>query len=238
MLIIPVLDIKGGLVVRASMGLRHAYRPIETPLSPTSQIDDVAEGLRSIYPFPVFYIADLNAIENNAESSRWSCMLPVLDPPPCIWLDAGFYSLDDIRKALDMDHVFPVLGSETQHDSTLLGLVRAEPRLILSLDFRGDDFLGPPDILANSDLWPSRVIVMTLAKVGSGSGPDFDRLKSIRSRAGNREVIAAGGIRSADDLEDLERLGIAAALVATSLHNGALTREAVSALMNDVPPRN
>jgi uncharacterized protein related to proFAR isomerase len=34
--IIPVIDLKGGLVVRARMGQRDRYRPIETPLSPTS----------------------------------------------------------------------------------------------------------------------------------------------------------------------------------------------------------
>ena len=33
--IIPVVDLKGGVVVRARMGQREEYRPIETPLSPT-----------------------------------------------------------------------------------------------------------------------------------------------------------------------------------------------------------
>ena len=33
--VIPVIDIKGGAVVRARMGRREQYRPIQTPLSPT-----------------------------------------------------------------------------------------------------------------------------------------------------------------------------------------------------------
>ena len=35
MQIIPVLDLKDRMVVRARMGQRDAYRPIETPLSST-----------------------------------------------------------------------------------------------------------------------------------------------------------------------------------------------------------
>ena len=62
MQVIPVLDLKGGLVVHARMGAREQYRPIRTPLSPTSNPIDVARGLLSVYPFSSFYIADLDAI--------------------------------------------------------------------------------------------------------------------------------------------------------------------------------
>ena len=57
-------------------------------------------------------------------------------------------------------------------------------------------------------------------------------MTEIKRRAGDRAVIAAGGIRHAADLEQLEALGISAALVATSLHNGSLSPEAISSLMN------
>ena len=53
-------------------------------------------------------------------------------------------------------------------------------RIVLSLDFRGDAFQGPQEILAEPALWPQRVIVMTLARVGSGAGPDLERLAAIR----------------------------------------------------------
>jgi phosphoribosylformimino-5-aminoimidazole carboxamide ribotide isomerase len=67
------------------------------------------------------------------------------------------------------------------------------------------------------------VIVMTLAKVGSAAGPDFTRLREIKAQAGNRDVIAAGGVRDEADIRALSAIGVAAALVATSLHDGALT---------------
>ncbi|PPC82303.1 MAG: hypothetical protein CTY40_05070 [Hyphomicrobium sp.] len=93
---------------------------------------------------------------------------------------------------------------------------------ILSLDFRGDDFLGPPDLLARPNLWPETVIVMTLGRVGSGAGPDFERLSGIIARADGRQVIAAGGVRNVADLEALAAIGVAGALVATALHSGQI----------------
>ena len=61
--LIPVIDLKGGQVVRAQFGRRDDYWPIQSPLSATSDPIDVARGLLSLYPFETFYIADLDAIE-------------------------------------------------------------------------------------------------------------------------------------------------------------------------------
>jgi phosphoribosylformimino-5-aminoimidazole carboxamide ribotide isomerase len=113
-----------------------------------------------------------------------------------------------------------VLGSESQADESLLE--RFRDRVILSLDFFADGFRGPPRLLGEPALWPDTVIVMTLAKVGSGAGPDLGRLADVKARAEGRAVVAAGGVRNAADLETLARLGIAAALVATALHDGTL----------------
>ena len=105
----------------------------------------------------------------------------------------------------------------------MLRRFRDHPGLILSLDFFADGFRGPPSILARPELWPQRVIVMTLARVGSAAGPDFARLEQVKAKAGTRSVIAAGGVRSEADIRALSALGIAAALVATSLHDNTLT---------------
>ena len=80
--------------------------------------------------------------------------------------------------------------------------------------------------------WPKRVIVMTLDKVGARRGPDLERLLAIKDVAGNCEIIAAGGVRNAEDLERLDDIGIAGALVATSLHSGELGAAEISAFMD------
>ncbi|MGH6925033.1 MAG: HisA/HisF-related TIM barrel protein [Propylenella sp.] len=115
-----------------------------------------------------------------------------------------------------------VLGSESQRDIELLRALHDNPRIILSLDFRGDRFLGPQELLERAELWPRRIIVMTLARVGSGVGPDFDRYKAIRARAGERAIYLAGGLRDANDLAAVRSSGAAGILVASALHDGRI----------------
>ena len=70
MQVIPVIDLMGGEVVRARMGDRASYRPIESPLSPTSDPVDVVRGLLAAYPFPTLYVADLDAIRARGRQFR------------------------------------------------------------------------------------------------------------------------------------------------------------------------
>ena len=65
---IPVIDLMGGRVVRARMGDRASYRPLESPLSPTSDAVAVVRGLLAVYPFPTLYVADLDAIEGDGDN--------------------------------------------------------------------------------------------------------------------------------------------------------------------------
>jgi len=221
--IIPVLDLKGGQVVRAEMGRRDRYRPIVTPLSASSDPVSVAAGLRTLHPFSAFYIADLDAIEGRAPHRETLARLRTMPDPPELWVDGAIADAETLTAALAESSLRPILGSESQRDDALLRRFRDHPGLILSLDFFADGFRGPPAILEEADSWPQSVIVMTLAKVGSAAGPDFERLSQVKARAGNRSVIAAGGVRNEADIRALSALGVEAALVATSLHDGTLT---------------
>ena len=101
--------------------------------------------------------------------------------------------------------------------------------MILSLDFRGDAFHGPEALLPMPELWPGRIIIMTLARVGSGAGPDLQRLATIRARGAGRRVFAAGGLRDARDLASIALHGGAGVLVASALHDGRLSASDLSA---------
>ena len=220
MQIIPVLDLKDRTVVRARMGQRDAYLPIETPLSPTSDPVDVARGLLSIYAFKRIYIADLDAIEGRGNNDPALARLGDAIPGVELWVDSGIADAGRARDWLGSRRGSLVLGSESQSD----------PRVVLSLDFRGATFTGPPTLLAEPDGWPRDVIVMTLARVGSGAGPDLARLSEVQAKAAQRSIYAAGGVRDAADLAVLKGLGVAGALVATSLHDGRLTGEDIAKL--------
>jgi HisA/HisF family protein len=225
--VIPVIDLKGGTVVHARMGERDRYRPIETPLARGNDPIDVVTGLMSLHPFSTLYVADLDAIagqvtgydDNRAALQRVTRAFPALT----LWVDSGIADFEAAADWLQQGLGHLVLGSETQSDATLAQQLADNRRVVLSLDFRGDDFQGPPALLAQAEHWPQRVIAMTLHRVGSGSGPDLARLAAVKAAAATHDVYAAGGVRDGDDLRALTRAGIAGALVASGLHDGRIT---------------
>jgi HisA/HisF family protein len=218
--IVPVIDIKHGLVVRARAGDRDRYAPIVTPLSRTADPVDVALGLLGAYPADTLYIADLDAIEGGDGNETHIRRVAAACPGVALWVDAGIHEEAAARAFLAAGFGQPVLGSETLRSPALVAALGGDA--ILSLDFRGDAFLGPAALHDDASLWPDRVIVMTLARVGTGSGLDLARLGEIRRRAGQRRVFAAGGLGGPDDLAALVRLGVAGVLVASALHEGRL----------------
>jgi phosphoribosylformimino-5-aminoimidazole carboxamide ribotide isomerase len=222
--IVPVIDLKGGSVVRARMGERSQYRPIATPLSATSEPVDVVRGLLSVFPFKTLYIADLDAIEGKGEQASVCQRIAATFPHLNLWIDNGMADLAAAESFLAAGRSHLVLGSESVKDGALVRRFTGHARVVLSLDFRAESFQGPPALLENPALWPRRVIVMTLARVGSGAGPDMDRVRAIRSAAPRHDIFAAGGVRDAADLVALKGLGVAGALVASALHDGRLRR--------------
>jgi len=68
------------------------------------------------------------------------------------------------------------------------------------------------------------IIVLDLARVGSGGGLDFDVIAAIRAAAPDVMLLAAGGVRGDQDLARLTAIGCDGALVATALHQGRLSR--------------
>lgn len=220
--VIPVIDLKDGIVVHAQMGRRELYRPIQTPLARTSDPVDVVAGVMSIYPFATFYIADLDAIGGNGNNHAAIVQMKHAFPQVTFWLDSGIADVDTATKWLQQGLGHLVLGSETQADTSTVNRFSEDPRFVLSLDFREAKLQGPPTLLTRVDCWPQRVIVMTLDRVGSQSGPDLDRLRAIKAAAEARTIYAAGGVRDARDLHNLANAGIAGALVASSLHNGRI----------------
>jgi len=228
--IIPVLDLKHGAVVRARAGDRASYRPIVSPLAADSGPASVLRGLLGLAPFAIVYIADLDAIAGEGNHRAALRDLAEANPQIAFWLDGGFATLASAQPVL-RSGIVPVFGSETLAGAEALAAIRAPlgpDGFILSLDYRGGALLGKKEIERRVDLWPSRLILMTLDRVGTGGGPDADGLRRLRERAAPRAVFAAGGVRGEADIVALEEAGVAGALVATALHDGRLSAAALA----------
>ncbi len=223
--VIPVMDVAHGQVVRAMKGQRSGYRPIETPLAESSEPADVARGLARLFPFYKIYLDDLDGIEGRGRNTHIVPALSQVLGRAEIWIDAGTSSRGAARAVLAAPVATLVVGTES------IETVRnwedisdeAPARTVLSLDFKNGEFIGPEAMLADSSLWPSRVVVMTLDRVGANEGPDIRRLEGIVARAKGRRIYAAGGVRDRGDLDEIKKIGVAGALVASALHSGKIS---------------
>ena len=74
------------------------------------------------------------------------------------------------------------------------------------------------------------IIVLDLARVGSGRGVDLVLMGALRHAHPHIDLLAGGGIGTARELGRLADAGLDGALVATALHNGSLKRDDVAAM--------
>jgi phosphoribosylformimino-5-aminoimidazole carboxamide ribotide isomerase len=230
MTIIPVIDLLHGQVVRAVRGDRQAYRPIVSALCGSSDPVTVARTLCRHCATHRLYVADLDALQGAV--SQFATLQALLDADPALelWLDAGFADAASAAAALaalapHAGRVVPVFGSESLRSAAALALCfapEAPANGVLSLDRRDGRRLDAAGCWDRPELWPQRVIVMTLERVGADAGPDLDTLAEVRRKAPGAMLIGAGGIRHPADLADAAAAGADAWLVASALHDGRL----------------
>lgn len=245
--LIPVIDLMQGQVVHARLGQRAHYRPLRSALAAgSSDALRVADGLLALHPFRQLYIADLDAITGQGHHAATLAAIRQRHPDVELWLDSGLHALPAADAADDASAAatVTVLGSESLR--TLPGrhadargqdlhqtraLARTpQRRWVLSLDSRAGQLLGPSDLLQQTAQWPDDVIAMTLDRVGSDAGPDLRGLRALRARLAQtptRRVYAAGGVRDARDLAALAQAGAHGVLLASALHDGRLSADAL-----------
>lgn len=219
--LIPVIDLKDGIAVHAKLGLRDQYLPLHTPLCPSSVADEVIAAFLNLYPFKIIYLADLNAITNNGNNDDLISRLLQNYPEITFWIDCGYQARPS--KFAGLDNYQAVLGSECYGDDELDALNLFEKNFILSLDFSAQQQpLGSARLFNEAGLWPETVIIMTLARVGSGAGVDVEKLQTYQQLGKNNRLVASGGIRDKGDLAALKNIGIDYALCASALHAGMI----------------
>jgi phosphoribosylformimino-5-aminoimidazole carboxamide ribotide isomerase len=235
--IVPVIDLKGGIVVHARRGRRDEYAPIKSPLVDTCAPVAVARALCGMCHTKTLYVADLDALAGHPVNEE---TLRALSAVAETWVDAGATTPERaaaLRRARvarnvigteSLDPDSPVNPSTTQPVKT-----SRTPPVVLSVDLRDGRLISPDPKLADrppADAAPlarslhvDELLVIDLARVGSGSGPPLAAVAQLAQALPGVAIYAGGGVRDDDDLRALESAGAAGALVATALHEGKLT---------------
>lgn len=237
--VIPVLDLAAGRAVHAIGGDRSRYAPVASLLAPDEPGDAMvlARAYRQRVGARRCYVADLDAITGGVPQRDLLARLATDDGfGRGLLVDAGIGSAADLQ-CLDGLPVTTVVGLETLRAwDELAALLAAAPGLIFSLDLRAGQPLvrpgawqrGTPDAASMAAVLEAagvrELILLDLARVGRGEGPDLAQLGAVRTAAPGVRLLAGGGVRDAADLARLAGVGVDGVLVASALHRGALAR--------------
>ena len=232
--IIPVIDIRDGIVVHARGGERANYQPLKSLLTQSVKLEQVIDDLLAWYPFKQLYIADLDAIEQKQHTPQQYQHLIDTFPQLSLWLDAGITEMSAYSYYPMSPQLRLVLGSETLTDLQLLKAPHVRQQSILSLDKKSGSILGSEEIAKEPAYWTQTCIAMSLDNVGTDKGPDFDWLKSLMKEQECVKWYAAGGVRDEADLSQLAQIGATGVLVASALHTGKLGRSTIERLSRDI----
>ncbi|HDQ05451.1 MAG TPA: hisA/hisF family protein [Candidatus Bathyarchaeota archaeon] len=232
MKVIPVIDVLNGVAVHGIRGERERYQPLKSVLCQSTDLLAIASAFESL-GFSSLYLADLDAIlgkSGNFNVYRQIMAETGLD----LMVDAGIADFAKAEEVLATGVSRIVVGSETLESLDFLGqAVKAfgEDRVVVSVDLKEGKVLSASRAIASMDavsfaqelgkLGVSQVILLDLTRVGTEQGINCELLRSVLEKTGV-EVLVGGGIRSLKELEELRKLGVSGALVATILHNGKL----------------
>ncbi|NOQ93123.1 MAG: hypothetical protein GQ547_00640 [Methylophaga sp.] len=227
--IIPVIDVMGGKAVHARGDERADYPLLKSILTQSYHPIGVIKDLLDYHPFSTIYIADLDAIMLGERNCDFYSELSQTFPEINFYLDAGVTDKASWQSLAVNSNIYPVIGSETLVDISCLQDLDVQKKSILSLDFKYGEFLGDKNLLASPNIWPEQLIAMSLDCVGAQQGPDLTLLEALK-RKSTSDIIAAGGVRSEQDLMLLEQKGIKRALVASALHDGRIDKQILNTI--------
>jgi phosphoribosylformimino-5-aminoimidazole carboxamide ribotide isomerase len=231
--IIPVIDILNRKVVHAAKGERHNYKPLESILFKSTEPLEVAKGFKAL-GFSELYVANLDAIIDCSTDLGFFKDI-VEETGLRLMVDAGITSFERAEKLIESNVSKLIIGTETLQSKKFVAQaveIFGSNRVVVSLDLKGDKILvklgfdgclSPICLLKDfKAMGVSQVIVLDLARVGSGDGVNLDFLKKVIAEVGV-EVYVGGGVRDINDLLELKELGVSGALVATALHTGKIS---------------
>ena len=242
MRVIGVLDLLNGRTVHARGGDRTRYAAVQqvagAPI-PRGNAEALARGYIDRLRVDELYVADLDAIVGAPPQEDAVRALAGVGP---VWLDCGVSSVAAARRSTDLGIVRVIVGLETLSSLEALAAICDSvggDRVAFSLDLRQGRPIAhagavpagaPPHVIASlaAAAGAGAIIVIDLARVGTGNGPDLDTICRTREAVPGLTLVAGGGVAGPDDLVRLAAAGCDAALVASALHDGRVTAQDVA----------
>ncbi|MBE9540867.1 MAG: 1-(5-phosphoribosyl)-5-[(5-phosphoribosylamino)methylideneamino]imidazole-4-carboxamide isomerase [Proteobacteria bacterium] len=233
MIIIPAIDIKGGKCVRLEQGLMNK----ETIFSDNPEemaLQWKRKGARRLH------IVDLDGAVYGKPVNK-KAIKKILDTVSIpVELGGGIRDLDTIQGYIDMGIDKIIIGTIAYKNPHLVEVAckRYPDKIIVSIDSK-DNYVSvegwtePTSITAIDlakkfeDMGIAAFIYTDIKRDGMRSGPNIDGIREF-SKGIHVEVIAAGGISSIKDIEQLlllEEHGVSGIITGRALYDGLINLE-------------
>jgi phosphoribosylformimino-5-aminoimidazole carboxamide ribotide isomerase len=228
MQIIPVLDIKGGVVVQAERGQREKYKPIkDSYVSASCNPSEVVEAFLQKLELQNLYVADLDSIEgtgNNFEVLKRLKETYKIE----IMSDIGIRNSSDLNNEIVPFIDRLILGTETLVSLEAIEYVlkiKGVDNMAISMDFKNGQFISNCNLCSQ----PLKMID-TIYQMGVRNFIFLDLkniiepiIKNIVNKR-SLKIFIGGGIRTVKDIIKLERIGVTGVLIGTAFHKGFINK--------------
>lgn len=228
MIIIPAIDIIDGKCVRLTKG-EYSTKKVyaQDPLELALEFEDLG--------FTHLHIVDLDGAKANGLVNLKVVERITARTALKIDLGGGIKSDQDLENAFNTGISQAVIGSLSVKNPELFfeWLDKyGSGKIVLGADAKGGEIktqgwtqgtgLKVIDFIADyASKGVKRVICTDIDKDGMLQGPSIDLYQKILKRT-DLELVASGGIHSLYDLDDLEEIGCAAAIVGKAIYEGAI----------------
>lgn len=231
--VVPAVDLLGGRAVRLERG--SFERVVTEGGDPHALVDRFARaGARRIH------VVDLDGARRGRIRPRLVARLVRTASPAAVQVSGGIRSVADAAALLAAGAERVVVGTAAFATADALPQLveRLGSRLVVALDVRAgrigvdgwerDGGLAIGEAARRcAESGVGRVLCTAIDRDGTLGGPDLDLVSRVRDATG-AAVLAAGGVRSAADLEALRRAGCEGAVVGRALLEGRIPLSALA----------
>ena len=237
--VIPAIDIKDGKCVRLYQG------DFEKSTEYSSDPAEIARQFASLAASDL-HIVDLDGARSGTQQNRDIVATIASESRLNVQLGGGIRDAETVSAWLDAGVDRCVVGSLAvmEPDTVKAWLNRfGKQRIVLALDVKIDEQNVPIvtthgwtrkseatlfeciDDFMNSGLM--HVLCTDISRDGAMTGPNFDLYANIVERYPDLKLQASGGVRHIDDLKQLRRIGVPAAISGRALLDGKISAEEI-----------
>jgi phosphoribosylformimino-5-aminoimidazole carboxamide ribotide isomerase len=220
--VVPAVDVVGEEAVRLEQGAFD--RVVAREPDPAAYVARLVEAGAQLV-----HVVDLDGARSGRPRPELVRRLVEAAAPAAVQASGGVRSPEDGDRLLEAGASRIVVGTAAFAKPDALGRYAAAfgERLVVAIDVRDGQvavrgWLSQTGLTAEdaagrcASAGVSRLLCTAVERDGTLGGPDLDLLRRVRERSG-LPVLAAGGVRSTDDLEAIAETGCEGAIVGRAL---------------------